>query len=377
VSDPPSHRSGPADSGDGGNSDVADRLRGYSRRLRARGVEPVFTLGHLAHLTGARSRYLHEVVNRDRDPYIAISREKRDGTTRPIFSPEPVLMDVQRWLLYHVLVGCDVHHASWAYQRGRSASLCASMHVGARWMVKLDLHDFFDSIHEAAVFRILHSLGYPRLLSFEMARLCTRMFELPLLRRRGTGPYVGVPKGRLPQGAPTSGALANAAMYSVDAELDEIARSHSLLYTRYSDDLTFSTSGRFSRREASRLIHEVTAALESNDLRVHRRKTCVVPPGARKVVLGLLVLEDRVALPGAFKRQLEVHVRWVAMFGLVQHTRHRGFASVLSMVEHVEGCIAFAGSVDQAFGQRIRERWEEALALSGFPNQPRPPERAT
>jgi RNA-directed DNA polymerase len=346
---------------------VTERALALDQSLRARGAEPVFTLGHLAHLTGAPPRYLRDIIGRRRDPYLDIDRPKHDGRTRPISSPEPVLMDVHRWLLHNVLAARDAHRCSWAYQPGRSIVGAARMHLGARWLVKLDLHDFFGSIHEPTVFSIFRGLGYPRLLSFELARLCTR----PSLRargiRQGQAPYLGMPAGTLPQGAPTSGALANAAMVAVDERLADLAAQRRLVYTRYSDDLTFSAGDSFSRREAARVVNEVTAVLGRQDLIVHHRKTAVVPPGARKVVLGLLLLDDRIGLQPEFKRRVQVHIRGVRIFGLVEHAKHRRFASVLSMIDHVDGCIAFARSVDPSFADSMRGEWDAVLHDNGIP----------
>ena len=199
---------------------------------------------HLAQLTGAPYEYLRDVSARRRDPYLDIVRTKRDGETRPISSPEPVLMDVQRWILDRALVGCTFHPSSYAYQRGRSIVDCANVHIGARWLVKLDIHDFFDSVSERRVFDIFQRLGYPRLLCLELARVCTRVSpadQIARIHRRyhEHPPYEVNAVGRLPQGAPTSGALANAVMAEVDEHLATLARKTGGLYSRYSDDLTF------------------------------------------------------------------------------------------------------------------------------------------
>lgn len=276
-------------------------------------------------------------------------------------------MDVHRWLLHNVLVACDVHSCSWAYQRGRSIVGAARMHLGARWLLKLDLHDFFGSIQEPTVFSIFHRLGYPRLLSFELARLCTRVSSIAYGRRHGQAPYLAMPPGSLPQGAPTSGALANAAMATADERLTAIAARRHLVYTRYSDDLTFSAGDSFTRAKAASVVNEVVAVVGRQGLSVHRRKTIVVPPGARKVVLGLLLLDDRVALAPEFKRRVQVHVRGVHVFGLVEHAKHRRFESVLSMIDHIDGCIAFARSVDPAFAEAMRGEWDDVLRDKGIP----------
>jgi len=232
------------------------------------GAESVYTLGHLAHVTGAPRDYLRDVVARRRDPYIDIDRPKRDGRTRAISSPEPVLMDVQRWILRNMLTAIEVHPASYAYQKSRSIVQCAEMHLGARWLIKLDIHHFFDSIQEKAAYRIFNRLGYPPLLSLELTRLCSRVPFPDHVRREyakfpGKAPYAVSQEGHLPQGAPTSGAIANAAMFAVDEKLSALAHRRQLVYTRYSDDLAFSSGTDTTRRHAAAVINDVSGVLEA------------------------------------------------------------------------------------------------------------------
>jgi RNA-directed DNA polymerase len=356
---------------------TVDSAIAIANTVRAHGAYPVYTLNHLAELTGGPWRYLRDVVARRRDPYLDIERPKADGRTRAISSPEPVLMDVQRWILRNVLCACHMHSASYAYRRRRSIMDCARMHLGARWLMKLDIHNFFDTVTERRVYRTFAGIGYPSLLSLELTRLCTRAGPIDLIRRdhasyRDKAPYSVRNEGYLPQGAPTSGALANAAMFRVDVDLAEFANKHGLVYTRYSDDLTFSAGPDFSRARAAAVVNRVAAILRTHGFALHRAKTRIVPPGARHVILGLLVDHDRVRLQPEYKRRIEVHVRGVATFGLTEHARHRRFESVLSMINHVDGSIAFAASVEPTFADGLRERWQEALRDGGFAVPPKP-----
>lgn len=349
----------------GTDAQTVDRALAVIAATEHAGALPVFTLAHLARSCGVSARYLRQVVGRRTDPYVAISKRKRNGTTRPLFSPEPLLMDAQRWILGNMLTACPTHSASYAYQHRRSAVMCAKRHAGARWLIKVDLHDFFDHIPEWRIYRLVQAIGYPRLLSFEVARLCTRSpFNRWPYRR---GPYAQAPQGTLPQGAPTSGALANAAVYSLDVVLDKLANDNGLTYTRYSDDLVFSTAGDFSRQRAWRVIHGVDGALKPYGLERHRAKTRIVPPGGRKIVLGLLVDHDDVFLTARFKRRVETHIRATERFGLAEHARFRSFDSVLSMVNHIDGLIAYAKSVDSGFADRLLARWNAALEVNGYP----------
>jgi RNA-directed DNA polymerase len=358
------------------DTDLVRRSSAEIERLRHLGLRPLLTLNHLAQLTGCNYDYLRATVERSADPYTGIKRKKRDGTFRSLSSPNPPLMGVQRWILREILRSVELHEASFAYRENRSIVDCASRHVGAKWLIKLDLHDFFGSVSENRVYRVFRELGYPALISFELARLCTRR-AMPWNETfpsdgKGRG-YSSIPSytqsgvGYLPQGAPTSGALANAVTAPLDRELADFARGRSLVYTRYSDDLTFSAGQEFSRRDAVEVLRQVGRTIAFAGFQIHEKKTRIVPPGARQVVLGLLIGDDDVRLLPKFRRRLQWNIRAVARFGLVEHARRQAFDSVLSFVNHVDGCIAFSYSVEPEFAAKARRDWSSALARAGMP----------
>ena len=75
-------------------------------------------------------------------------------------------------------------------------------------------------------------------------------------------------------------------MYKCDEALNQIAAAEGLVYTRYADDITFSHADRFDRRRAEEVIRLTGKILRSHGFMLHSRKTKVVPPGSRKIVLG-------------------------------------------------------------------------------------------
>lgn len=358
---------------EGLDAGVVTRAARQVAHLQAHGSYPLLSLGHLAHVTGASYPYLRQIVERLRDPYGDIVRQKRSGAIRSISSPEPTLMEVQRWILNNLVSRVQLHPSSHAYQSGRSIVGCAQRHIGARWLIKLDLHDFFEEITEPRVFGVFKELEYAPLLSLELTRICTRL----RIRRdegyRAFRTYTAVPSyitsapGVLPQGAPTSGALANAVARTLDGKLSELAANRGLIYTRYSDDLVFSSTDAFDRRHASNLISHMRRIVEDQKFRLHAKKTRVIPPGARHIVLGLLVDEERIRLLPEYKRRIKVHVRGVRRFGLSAHAAHRKFDSIFAFIDHVDGSLAFAASVDSEFALRMRLEWNDALASRGYP----------
>jgi RNA-directed DNA polymerase len=336
--------------------------------VESQGLTSVLTLKHLAWQSGASYAYLRRIIQRLEDPYSEILRHRRSGVAmRTISAPDPPLMAVHRWILRHIVRHLPVHSASCAYMPGNSVIRCATIHVGATWLIKMDVRDFFHSIDERQVFSVFSEIEYSRLVSLELSRICTRAALGPLLEFRRVRPYTIASYrarrlGVLPQGAPTSGPLANVAMNECDKSMSDLAETHDLAYTRYADDITFSTSGAFSRDRASQVIQRARIILRQHNLVPHDRKTRIAPPGSRRIVLGLLVDGDKVRLPQTTRQRIRDHIRGVQKFGVANHSRHRGFASTFGFVNHVNGLIAFAMDIEPDFARRFYSEWHEALS---------------
>ncbi|WP_082556710.1 reverse transcriptase family protein [Modestobacter sp. Leaf380] len=373
MSQPPPHRYLARGRADGVSETVLRAAVKNTTKTDAHDALSILSLGHLSHLTGAPYLYLRGIVQRTSDPYDDIMRKKQTGGSRLISAPEPVLMDVQRLILERALTGTPMHPASFAYRRKRSTLMCAQQHVGARWMLKFDLHDFFGSITEVQVYKVFRSRGYEPLVSFELARLCTRSTTMPSWSTRHQvrypviQSYNGRTLGSLPQGGPTSGALANAVATPLDNSLSDLSHDHGFTYTRYSDDLVFSSANKFDRTVARAIINAVRRCVSGQGFRLHAKKTRIIPPGARHIVLGLMLSDDGVRLTPEFRRRIEVHVHGVSTFGLLAHAEFRRFRSVFSFINHVDGCLAFAESVESPWALRLRGEWQRVLRKEGFP----------
>jgi hypothetical protein len=215
------------------------------------------------------------------------------------------------------------------------------------------------------VYRIFHDLGYQPLIAFELARLCTRIRHNgnPVkIDRQKPGehglPYLDINIGHLPQGAATSPLLANLVAKPLDTDLLAFASQNGLVYTRYADDLTFSSNSDFSRATALELVHEIYNVIKTHGLWPNRAKTKIVPPGARKVVLGLLVDGAAPRLTKKFKARVRTHIHFLQRedVGPSQHARNRGFDSVLGLQRHVYGLVAFGAGVEPGWARRT---WTE------------------
>ncbi|PHS25997.1 MAG: hypothetical protein COA84_07030 [Robiginitomaculum sp.] len=150
---------------------------------------PVFTLRHLAYLADADFQFLRHVVERKEvDPYdtFRIKKNGKENTEsfRIICVPDYRLMRVQKWIVDNILNYTRTHEASFAFTKGKNIKGAATLHCGCKWMIKMDVRRFFESISEIAVYRVFRNLGYEPLISFEMTRLCTRLGTYTKARRR-------------------------------------------------------------------------------------------------------------------------------------------------------------------------------------------------
>lgn len=341
-------------------------------------LPPIFTLKHLAHLTQVHYRDLRSYVSREVDDYRIFRVRKRALPNRPtsfrvICIPAPSLAVAQHWIAKHVLSKGRPHSASTAFAPSCRLVDAAVPHCASRWLIKIDIQRFFESISEIDCYRVFRSLGYQPLVSFELSRLCTRVSPLnrlyhskkwfrkaPLHTSKISG-YASVRLGHLPQGAATSPMLANLAMREVDSLMTELAYRYGLTYTRYADDLTFSTSSnKFERANAQQTINEVYGVLRRFGFIPNLAKTTVASPRSRKIVLGLQVDQDTPRLTRAFKMKMRMHLYYLEKedVGPLKHAERRGFSAVVGMRNHLMGLAAYAAQIEPAYGKSLKTRLE-------------------
>lgn len=334
-------------------------------------VPAVLTLRHLAELTRVPYKFLRAIVGRrGEEPYRLFRIAKRRGGHRTICVPVPMLAKVQRWINRHILQKQKAHESSAAYAPGSTIAACASLHAGCEWLIKIDVQHFFESVSEIQVYRVFYQAGYEPLVAFELARLCTRVarilsprYALPQWTNYkytwpdsdGFGgakilPYVDGRVGHLPQGAPTSPMLANLAVHDLDDSVAAYASEMGLAYSRYSDDLILSgPRDALDGSKANAVVKRVRKLLLAHGLRPNDTKTVVAPPGAKRVVLGLLVDGPAPRLTKEFRRRVECHLHFLRKVGPAHHAAKRGFRSILELRWHIEGLLAHARQIDREF----------------------------
>ena len=231
----------------------------------------------------------------DVDHYSRFEIPKRSGGKRIISSPKPKMRNAQTWINENILKKLPPSVHAYAFRPQISILDNAKKHLDKNVIVKMDLKDFFPSITFKRVRGYFEFLGYNPGVSTILALLCT---DAPRVRvtYKGESQIVAMGPRSLPQGACTSPGLANLIASRLDNRLHNLVktRTDSWTYTRYADDLTFSSS--HADAQIGTLIGAVTNICMDEKFYVNSKKTRVMRAPHRQSVTGLVV-GDRVRLP--------------------------------------------------------------------------------
>lgn len=325
-------------------------------KLGAAGLPVLHTPADLAAalgLTIPRLRWLcYHTEAATRIHYVQFEVPKKSGGTRTLSAPHRTLAAAQAWVLENVLARLPVEEPAHGFLPGRSTLTNAAPHAGRDLVLNLDLEGFFPSIGFARVRHVFRRLGYSGAVATLLALLCT---ECP--RRRvvyaGTPYFVATGPRGLPQGACTSPALSNQVARKLDRRLAGVARKLGLTYTRYADDLTFS-SGPGSRERVGYLIARVRHIAGDEGFAVNAKKTRVLRPESRQTVTGLVV-NVTPAVPRRVVRRLRAILHRAKSEGLAAQNRdgHPNFRG------WVEGMIAYVAMAKPEVGRALRTALDE------------------
>ena len=286
---------------------------------------------------------------------------KKSGNIRVIEAPKKRLKELQRVILRELLEKIPTHAAAHGFVRGRSIRTFAAPHVGRRVVLRMDLRDFFPSISGPRVQAFFRTAGYPDGVADLLGGICTNAAPRRMWTTLGRGlDPLKVAEARalyawphLPQGAPTSPALANLCAYRLDCRLTGLAEAAGAKYTRYADDLAFSGDAEFERC-VERFALRAAAILLEEGFAVHHRKTRVMRQGVRQYLAGL-VTNEKINVVRADFDKLKAILTNCARHGAESQNRegHPAFRM------HLDGRVGFVEMVNPAKGARLRRVFEQ------------------
>jgi hypothetical protein len=272
---------------------------------------------------------------------------KRSGAPRLIESPKWRLKQMQRQILTHILVRVPPHRAAHGFVRGRSIWTFAAPHAGQRFVMRIDLADFFPSFSGARVQAFFRTAGYPESVADLLGGICTNAAPAPTFE--ACQPY-GFP--HLPQARRHRRGWRMLVSIVWIAGWRDSLRQRGRDITRYADDLAFSGGEAFDRR-VERFATHVAVLLEEEGFAVNYRKTRIMRQGVRQRLAGLVTnRHPNVARPD-FDR-LKATLTNCARHGPFSENRE----GVADFRAHLQGRVAFVESVNAAKGAKLRAVFE-------------------
>ena len=263
--------------------------------------------------------------------------------------PEPHLRAIQRRLLGQLLNGLPPHEAAFGYTPGRSVAQHAARHTGQGRVFRFDLSDFFSTVRAARTHALFKTLGYSTAVARALTALCTTSTPEAWLRAEPRLSWLQRQRLRdahLPQGAPTSPALANLCAFGLDARLAGLAESFGARYSRYADDLVISGPATLPVRQIAAWVAAIAA---DEGFAVNPRKTRSLGTAQRQSVCGIVV-NEKPNLPRDEFDRLKAILHRCVIDGPAGQNRD-GHADWRA---HLQGRVAWAAQLNPVKAQKLK-----------------------
>lgn len=287
-----------------------------------------------------------------RSHYYSFKIPRKDGRPRTLQAPHRTLACVQGWILDEVLYQIPVHAAAHGFVPERSVVTNARPHLGAAVVVNVDLKDFFPSITFPRVNGLFRSFGYSPAVATILALLCTESPREPRLND-GQRCLVACGPRALPQGACTSPTISNLITRSLDCRLQALADRLGWTYTRYADDITWSTRST-PTPSIGYVLARIRHIVQDEGFRLQPQKTRILRRHQRQAVTGLAV-NDCLSVPRTVVRRVRAILHNAQFTGLEAQNReqHPHFEDWLL------GMIGWIQMVQPETGDKLRGRFDQ------------------
>lgn len=295
---------------------------------------------------------------------------KRNGKVRVINAPDERLKYLQRIIADLLVSIYRIRNPVHGFVTGKSVKTNAASHLNGKYLLNIDIKDFFAAITENRVEGLFESLGIDHRVAEILSRICCN-------------------NDRLPQGAPSSPLISNMICFRMDKELLSVAKATRCIYTRYADDMSFSSyrplSGLFagalpptSNVLPELLSPDLTRAIESNGFQIHPEKAHYADRHSRRTVTGIRINEglnvDRRFVRNIRAALHSVETRGTAAAQTKYQTQHRGNASIASHLRGKFGWLRdIKGQSDPVF-RRLAKRFNAHFPLEAITVDPTPSE---
>lgn len=287
----------------------------------------------------------HYAIHREMERvshYVQFAIPKRRGGERLILAPKRQLKKIQRQLKKVLVSQLPVSDYAHGFRPQRSIATHAANHVGQAVVIKMDLKEFFPSLHVGRIRGLLIALGYSYPVAATLALLMTEAERQPV--QVGDSVFhTPVGQRHAVQGAPTSPGLANAITRTLDHRLAGLARKMGYRYSRYADDLTFSGADPSTARA---LLKSVQRIVHAEGFRLHPDKTAIMTQKGAQKITGVTVNKD-MGLSRKERRRIRA---------AIHNARQKGDTGVLN---RLRGKLAFLNMLNPQQANKLKQKLEQ------------------
>ena len=308
------------------------------------------TLLELASRTEQNPEQVIRYLNNASKKYKVYSILKRRHGRRIIAQPSKELKRYQN--IFLDIHNLPVHSCAYGYRKGVSIKDNAQQHVENNYLLKMDLENFFNSITPVILWNQWESHFGWVFESVEKVLIEQTLFW-------STSKKLNRGKLVLSVGAPSSPALSNLCMYSFDDELQEICQVHGVSYTRYADDLTFSTQERGKLAKFPGYVENLLNNHFSKKILINNRKTVFSSKAHNRHVTGITLANDGIISLGRKRKRYIKHLIHQFIIGNLDDEERMHLQGLLAFSSHIEPDFIIA--LQKKYGKDILQRVSEVI----------------
>lgn len=248
--------------------------------------------------------------------------KKKKGSVRQLDIPSFSMRIVQNWIKRNILDSIPISNSAMAFRKGKNYGIKknAELHKENEYILKIDFENFFGNISREKVFYAFKSVGYNNTISDILTNICTYNESLP-------------------QGAVTSPSISNIVCKMLDSRLEGLASKRNITYSRYADDLIFSSNDEVLLKKTKKVIFDI---IDDEGFNINNDKIRFISPQTRKSITGLLIVENKVIVPKELKRKVRAMIH-----NMVVSTDYDN-------IDKIKGYIAYISSIESNYKEKIK-----------------------
>lgn len=284
--------------------------------------------------------WVSKLNNEESNYYRKIVIKKKSGGMRVCYEPDIKLKMIQTAILNNILypyIKLGKHVTGFCPSVNITDN--ATVHINKAVVQTLDIKDFFPNVHPAMVYNELRHI-FTDHIAMMITRLCSY-------------------KNQMAQGIPTSPMLANLACNEMDKEIITLCKKRKWDYTRYADDMTFSTArGRNTVRRdtVDRFLKSVYHIVGINCFKINSKKTRIMRKGKRQMVTGIIV-NEKANIPRQIRNNIRAIIHNCKTMGIDSQLRD---CSRISFIRRIDGYMSFMKMVNETLWEKYIDDWDSA-----------------